>query len=237
MDELTCTVDDCNRPIRVHSRGWCGLHYQRWQRHGDTGPGKPHRLHSRSEVEARTCEFSGCTRRYISKGLCASHNWQRNVGRDLTPLPDRRAAKPADRNERGEKQCRTCLSWLEPDRFTRLASAPDGLQGHCRDCARDAQRKSLYRLPRGRYAEILATQGGVCAICKQVDSTGYALSIDHDHACCSDSADSCGRCVRALLCTACNQGIGKFRDDPDLLRAAAAYLERHAARGRVVPGH
>ncbi|MFE2324582.1 endonuclease VII domain-containing protein [Streptomyces sp. NPDC059385] len=152
------------------------------------------------------------------------------MGRPLTPLPDRREARPADRNERGEKQCRTCLVWLAPSSFTRLASAPDGLQGHCRNCGRDAQRKALYRLPRGRYAEMLVEQGGVCAICKQVDSSGYALAIDHDHACCPESADSCGQCIRALLCNACNHGIGKFRDSPDLLRAAAAYLEQHAAR-------
>lgn len=215
--------------MRVRSRGWCAMHYQRWQRHGDTGPAEPRRVHSRAEMEARRCGFPGCTRMYISKGLCASHNWQRNVGRALTPLTDRRPAKPADRNERGEKQCRTCLVWLPPDGFTRLASAPDGLQGHCRDCGRDAQRKALYRLPRGRYAEMLANQGGVCAICKQIDSAGQALSIDHDHACCPDPASSCGRCIRALLCTACNQGIGKFRDSPELLRAAAAYLEQCGA--------
>lgn len=206
------------------------MHYQRWQRHGDTGPGAPRRVHAGTATETRWCEFPGCTRKYISKGLCASHNWQRNMGRELTPLPDRREAKPTDRNERGEKQCRTCLVWLHLDMFHRNASAQDGLQGHCRGCARDAQRKTLYRLPRGRYAEMLASQGGACAICKQTDATGLTLSIDHDHACCPDSAESCGQCVRGLLCTACNHGLGKFRDSPEFLRAAAAYLDRHAAR-------
>ncbi|WP_434600294.1 endonuclease VII domain-containing protein [Streptomyces sp. A5-4] len=104
------------------------------------------------------------------------------------------------------------------------------MQGHCRGCGRDAQRKALYRMPRGRYAEMLASQGGVCAICKRTEATGLTLSIDHDHACCPDSADSCGECVRSLLCSACNHGLGKFRDSPELLRAAAAYLERHAAQ-------
>ncbi|MGW1494654.1 endonuclease VII domain-containing protein [Streptomyces sp. NPDC002402] len=114
--------------------------------------------------------------------------------------------------------------------FNRNASAQDGLQGHCRGCAREAQRKTLYRLPRGRYAEILASQGGACAICKQTDNTGLTLSIDHDHACCPDSAESCGQCVRGLLCTACNHGLGKFRDSPELLRTAAVYLEQRRAQ-------
>lgn len=29
---MTCTIDDCGRPYIA--RGWCTLHYQRWQRHG-----------------------------------------------------------------------------------------------------------------------------------------------------------------------------------------------------------
>lgn len=53
-----------------------------------------------------------------------------------------------------------------------------------------------------------------CAICGSVKS----LSVDHCH--------TTGK-VRNLLCTPCNTALGKFRDDPALLRAAALYLESH----------
>jgi hypothetical protein len=39
MGERTCSVPNCQR--KSVGRGWCGLHYQRWQRHGD--PEHPHR--------------------------------------------------------------------------------------------------------------------------------------------------------------------------------------------------
>lgn len=28
----TCSIDDCEKPVSAH--GWCGMHYQRWRRHG-----------------------------------------------------------------------------------------------------------------------------------------------------------------------------------------------------------
>jgi len=63
-----------------------------------------------------------------------------------------------------------------------------------------------------------AEQDGRCLICgtHEGDLT-ERLSVDHDHA---------TKQVRGLLCRNCNHGIGNFHDDPDLLRAAAIYLER-----------
>ncbi|MEU0663871.1 endonuclease VII domain-containing protein [Streptomyces lavendulocolor] len=73
-------------------------------------------------------------------------------------------------------------------------------------------------------------RGGTCAICGRPDGEGRALSVDHDHGCCPEGDRTCGKCVRGLVCGACNHGLGKFRDSPELLRAAAAYLERHASQ-------
>lgn len=76
-------------------------------------------------------------------------------------------------------------------------------------------------------------QGGVCDICKQPETTRRGdvvldLAVDHDHACCPGSANSCGKCVRALICGQCNKGLGAFRDDTDLMRTAIAYLDKHS---------
>ncbi len=76
------------------------------------------------------------------------------------------------------------------------------------------------------WDELFAAQGSRCAICQTDVPTGHGWHVDHDHACCSEAGRSCGRCVRAILCSECNTGLGKFRDNPALLRAAALYLER-----------
>lgn len=36
--------------------------------------------------------------------------------------------------------------------------------------------------------------------------------------------NACGRCIRGLLCSRCNVGLGNFRDRPDLLLKAVEYL-------------
>lgn len=56
----------------------------------------------------------------------------------------------------------------------------------------------------------------LCLACKP-------LHLDHDHV--------TGR-ARRLLCWQCNFGIGQLRDDPRLLRLAAAYIEKYTATPR-----
>ena len=74
------------------------------------------------------------------------------------------------------------------------------------------------------YADTLEDQGHGCAICQSPDPGRDAVfHIDHDHSCCSGKF-GCADCVRGLLCSSCNTGLGSFGDDSDLLAAAAAYV-------------
>lgn len=77
------------------------------------------------------------------------------------------------------------------------------------------------------YNDLLDQQNNRCAICREENANGRSLSIDHDHSCCPGNK-SCGNCVRQLLCDVCNRGLGFFKDNPELLREAANYLERHS---------
>lgn len=89
--------------------------------------------------------------------------------------------------------------------------------------------RTYFHLTVEQYDGMLAAQGGVCAICKQPETHQHrgrgmvvSLSVDHDHRCCPGKT-SCGKCVRGLLCDRCN--VGRFPDDPAILRAAADYFE------------
>ena len=64
------------------------------------------------------------------------------------------------------------------------------------------------------YESSIVAQGNRCAICKEVFIRSPHL--DHSHA--------TGQ-LRKFLCDLCNKGLGQFRDNADLLRVAADYLE------------
>lgn len=72
------------------------------------------------------------------------------------------------------------------------------------------------------YEWILASQGGVCAICRKPPvSSGRRnsparLAVDHDH-----KTDR----IRGLLCGPCNRLLGIARDSIEILMSAAKYLE------------
>lgn len=94
---------------------------------------------------------------------------------------------------------------------------------------RAAYLRHKFNMTLAQYEEMLAAQGGGCAICGSTEpsrgSRYYGrFLIDHDHNCCP-GPKSCGRCIRGLLCAACNFAIGALRDDTDRLRKAISYLE------------
>lgn len=85
---------------------------------------------------------------------------------------------------------------------------------------RKAQRLKQYGIALSDFEDMMAMQKGRCAICGFEDTESPKLfpMVDHCH--------KTGR-VRGLLCMSCNQGLGKFKDDVNLLMTAAAYLAKH----------
>jgi len=84
------------------------------------------------------------------------------------------------------------------------------------------QRDTRYNLADGQWDAMFAEQGGRCALCREEFSSTPV--VDHDHSCCPEQTRSCGECVRGLLCSPCNKGLGFFRDAPDRLSRAMEYL-------------
>lgn len=104
--------------------------------------------------------------------------------------------------------------------------------------SKDAQRhyglKRYYGLSGEEYGQMLADQKGVCAICNKPETAMFngqpkVMHVDHCHA---------TNQIRALLCGSCNGMLGLAKDSPDTLRAAADYIEKHAAKTvfRVIEG-
>lgn len=122
----------------------------------------------------------------------------------------------------GLKICYTCSTWKEESEFSARKTADDGLSPECKRCA-VKRRLPKYGITIEQYEQMVKDQGGVCAVC--LKPPFRAFDVDHDHACCPGN-ESCGQCVRGLLCFNCNSALGKFKDDIDTLKRAVSYLTR-----------
>lgn len=118
-----------------------------------------------------------------------------------------------------------CIPCHKADGIARGRRSPESRRAAVRkwqrnnpDKRRNQRLLKDYGITLERYNAMREQQGGLCAVCgSRCIKHGDRLSVDHDH--------ESGR-VRGLLCDPCNNGLGRFRDDPALLRTAADYLER-----------
>ncbi len=116
-----------------------------------------------------------------------------------------------------EAFCYWCETTKILSQFNTAPSKTSGFSSYCRKCTIMVNHKLSY----SRFLQMLTDQEDKCAICR-VHFEVYA--IDHDHRCCPGKR-SCGRCIRGLLCTNCNTGIGCLKESKLVLTQAIHYLE------------
>jgi hypothetical protein len=127
---------------------------------------------------------------------------------------------------RGRYVCPQCQPKADEERRDRNLKKVKDLYWNNPELAR---RKRLARTLRqmGLSIQWYDDQPKVCGICGTMDPGKIGWCLDHDHQCCPYGPRSgCSKCIRGLLCTNCNAGLGQFRDDPARLQAAIAWIQR-----------
>lgn len=131
------------------------------------------------------------------------------------------------------RPCSSCKLPKADSEFYKDATRPSGFYRYCKVCSNEKRRldakrnpdkyrnsrlKHYFGITMEQYRKLLKSQKDVCAICSQPEQKKL-LAVDHDH--------RTGK-IRGLLCSNCNMGLGKFKDDKELLKKAVLYLLVHS---------
>lgn len=231
----------CKREMKIAARGLCAACYFRERKHGTLERGY-------SINKGRVCGVTGCEKAAFAKGMCESHyrqiaehparhGWRLLRSRagegGYPPAWDHFEAFIADVGLRpGPKHqlrrvhpdkpwSRENATWLGPIGIKK----PSNWSVEDRAAyARAWNFRKKFGLTTESFEAMLAAQNGACAVCLERETHTYKsgrireLAVDHCH--------TTGK-IRGALCRRCNQGLGSFNDDPEILRRAIAYLERH----------
>jgi hypothetical protein len=142
-----------------------------------------------------------------------------------------------------QKRCSKCKETKDLTQFNKRKASKDGLTARCGDCIRakgihtraktpDATRgynlKIRFNISIDDYNHLFLKQRGLCAICRQPESTKDKkgnikwLAVDHNHH---------TQEIRGLLCSSCNTGIGLLGDSIDTMTKAIKYLKERGSYG------
>jgi hypothetical protein len=233
MGMETCSWPECRRQPQF--RGLCSMHYQRARYHGtldevappeathcdqcgkslpdgrdprvrfcDRSCGEKFRYRAANPYPSRECLWCGkpIGAKRVDAQYCDALCGQKYVNKQRAIAA--RAEKVATR-----PPCPNCGKTLPVEKRTNST--------YCdQECKRQFRNAQRYGLTREEFDQLRA-QHNACAICGKYDWGPKGPQVDHDH--------ETGR-VRGILCLSCNNGLGRFKDQPGVLRRAAIYLEQ-----------
>jgi hypothetical protein len=88
-------------------------------------------------------------------------------------------------------------------------------------------RIASYGLTQEQFDYLLDAQQQSCGMCHEPFVEGQLIHVDHDHVCCQRKNQSCGECIRGLLCHTCNIALGHIERRYAMARA---YLDSPPVR-------
>lgn len=137
-----------------------------------------------------------CARKPLHRGDC-------RTAKALKEARERQTARRVGTQRRNDPE--TVARWRRTHKFKRLGITED------------------------EFNAMLEAQGYACAICRE-PFEDQRICADHDHACCPkvarQTAKTCGKCIRGLLCVPCNTNLGWY----ELVgQSVGAYLARFEA--------
>lgn len=211
------TCESCGKALRTQGRGRPQTKYCSSKCKDDARTAANRRLVA-AKLAARRC--ANCEGPLPGGAGGKARTCSRECG--VAWQNSKRAAKRRAEWEASNPRCQHCESPIPESRRAGVKFCSTD----CKKATTDARwrekspgymRRYLYGLTDEQYEALLTRQDGRCAICKTNEWSGHHKKphVDHDHA--------TGR-VRGILCNNCNQGLGRFADDPVRLMAAARYL-------------
>jgi Recombination endonuclease VII len=212
-----CRVENCGRP--VVSGDLCDTHRLRLQHHGHLDFTRPEDWGSRSKHPLMQ------TWKWLSRKGLLCEEWK-DFWRFVSVVKERPSPRHRLRRKTDTKLCgEDNWEWRETAPSVEKANYQKQWRVLNPDKARNNELR--YGIGVDEYAQMLAKQNGVCAICHRDEKTlnlegtkPRRLAVDHCHA--------TGK-VRGLLCTTCNTMVGSSRDRVDLLESAIAYLQLYVS--------
>jgi hypothetical protein len=174
----------------------------------------------------KACSVASCTRTLHALGYCSLHYRRFRNGKSLlNPIQKQRKHNSTKiRNDQGKKQCVGCEEWFSESYFRYHHLTADRLDVRCKECDTFMRIKRMYKISKTDIEQFLKKQKG-CAICHKSENLfPIWWAVDHDHKCCS-GIESCGNCIRGILCSNCNRGLGQFKDSEKILINAIGYIK------------